>query len=493
MHGMKNNLKIQGDKAAERENQNLPYRPSYPIDFFLWLNSSSLDRFIEELAKEIDGLTSRKNRDEQSAAKFRYAIKVILLNLLLLRDFRLKTILAVPLSVGRYSYENRYGQQLLSYRTFIDAYDGLKALKYIKEVQKGHFDKEKGAGKVTRIDATEKLQRHLKKLFPIVPVFSRHPDEETILLKNNDKELIDYNDTKYSKQARKNLTFINNLLDQHWYDLDTNEDEFRELQKRLVSKHKKDTKKPVSINFSARTLYRIYNNSDFKQGGRFYRGWWEGIPSAYRPYITINGHWTVEVDYSNLHPFILYAKEGYALEEDAYTLSGLKDRDMAKIAFNKLINGKRRINTPADYDADEVGMEWKDLLIALQEKHHRIKKYFRSGHGLFLMRQDSDVAEKIILHFAEMGYPCLPVHDSFIIHHALVDELKQVMLDEFQKVFGQDINLKMDDGFVFMTNTMSKKATGKPDNSPLFDNSPSERRWIAWEAYKAELNSPIKE
>ena len=51
-------------------------------------------------------------------------------------------------------------------------------------------------------------------------------------------------------------------------------------------------------------------NSSWKQGGRFYGGWWQRIPAEYRPQIRINNTPTTEIDYSAHHPVLLYAQKG---------------------------------------------------------------------------------------------------------------------------------------------------------------------------------------
>ncbi|MCT8330350.1 hypothetical protein N5I32_12550 [Acidimangrovimonas sediminis] len=51
---------------------------------------------------------------------------------------------------------------------------------------------------------------------------------------------------------------------------------------------------------------------------------------------------------------------------------------------------------------------------------------FGTGIGLYLQREDSDMAEQIMLHFAEKDVPVLPVHDSFIIAAQHKDELVRV-------------------------------------------------------------------
>ena len=63
------------------------------------------------------------------------------------------------------------------------------------------------------------------------------------------------------------------------------------------------------------------------------------------------------------------------------------------------------------------------------------------GNGLQF--QDSQLAEQIMLHFAQRDVLILPVHDSFIITRGLYSELVDVMYDEFEKMF--NVPIKIDD------------------------------------------------
>ena len=51
------------------------------------------------------------------------------------------------------------------------------------------------------------------------------------------------------------------------------------------------------------------------------------------------------------------------------------------------------------------------------------------------------IAEKVMLHFAEMDAPALPVHDSFIIHHGYAEsgEMEEAMRRAFHETFGESI------------------------------------------------------
>ena len=59
-----------------------------------------------------------------------------------------------------------------------------------------------------------------------------------------------------------------------------------------------------------RRLRRIFNNSDFAQGGRLYGGFWQAMSSDERQeHILIEGDCCVELDYGQMSLAILY---GYA-------------------------------------------------------------------------------------------------------------------------------------------------------------------------------------
>jgi len=45
-----------------------------------------------------------------------------------------------------------------------------------------------------------------------------------------------------------------------------------------------------------------------------------------------------------------------------------------------------------------------------------------------------------------MRYACLPVHDSFIVHHGLQDDLDQIMRDAFKAEFGVNGKVGIDIG-----------------------------------------------
>ena len=203
------------------------------------------------------------------------------------------------------------------------------------------------------------------------------------------------------------------------------------------------TKEP--IDFSQRTLVRIFSNGSFKQGGRFYRGWWQNVPSEYRKYITIDEKRTAEFDFSQLNPHLLYHSNYKELgSEDAYdrVLDG-EHRKVVKQAFNAMVQASTPLkNCPSEIDMSGLEMSWAELRDRIIKAHKPIADLFFKGVGNHLQFQDSNIAERVMLHFAGMDAPALPVHDSFILHHAYGEsgEVEEAMRRAFYEEVGEHIS-----------------------------------------------------
>ncbi|WDP88323.1 MAG: hypothetical protein HUN04_00595 [Desulfobacter sp.] len=78
----------------------------------------------------------------------------------------------------------------------------------------------------------------------------------------------------------------------------------------------------------------------------------------------------------------------------------------------------------------------------IREKHKPIAKYFDDASiGNILMNYDSQIMEKVLLHFADKGVAAIPIHDSVIVPIEYCDECGEVMKSEFQNVFHQNIEV----------------------------------------------------
>ena len=131
--------------------------------------------------------------------------------------------------------------------------------------------------------------------------------------------------------------------------------------------------------------------------------------------------------------------------EDAYSrVLGPEHRDTVKEAFNVMFQANTELKSkPSKLSLDEIGMSWKELREAILNAHKPIKDLFFTGLGNRLQFEDSIIAESIMLQFAKMDYPALPIHDSFLMHHAFGNsgELEEAMRRAFYERFNRDIGI----------------------------------------------------
>ena len=105
--------------------------------------------------------------------------------------------------------------------------------------------------------------------------------------------------------------------------------------------------------------------------------------------------------------------------EDAYdrVLDG-QHRNMVKSAFNAMIQADSFLRAcPRGIDPSVADMSWAELRDRIIEAHKPISHLFFTGLGNRLQFEDSCIAESVMLQFAAIDAPALPIHDSFIMHH----------------------------------------------------------------------------
>lgn len=422
---------------------------SRPFDVHRWSDYRELNDCLDLLVTELDGLDQRqRKRSPKDRKSFRDAVRCLVLDLYVAWKTDPALEIGISLSNAQYTRESRYRALFIKWTSFKKAFDGLERSDYLVRTKKGFNDRRTGIGRTTRIKSTKRLIELLteKAELTIPFVQQRVADVETILLRDAEKRPLEYIDTDETTAMRSALYRINEHLQSHWIDLQITDAELQSLQRRMYWDYRNHDRDRPFIDFGQRSLVRIFNNGDWKQGGRFYHGWWQNVPKEYRRYITIDGKPTSEVDYSGFHAALMYGLVGVKLDGDPYELDQKIDRNLVKTTFNALINASGQIRRPGSFIEEEVGMSWSDLQCLIKDRHKPIRTFFNSGYGLHLQRQDSDLAQAIMLRFLGMGYTCLPVHDSFIVHHALRDELAMIMTEEFAKLTGQSIGVKSKDG-----------------------------------------------
>lgn len=424
-----------------------------PFDPQWTTTNPALIAFLDSLCADLSAKEARqRGRSPDAKAGFEAAIKAIVLDLYRahLSDPALEVGIATGTTYLQRKNSSRYGASFISARTFRDAMNVLQGDELIEKSTPYWDDPEKRNGRVARYMATPALLRGIDRAGASIVDLQRRSNAEGIRLKDGDKRLVDYGDNAFANAARDRLQIINDMLERNWADLARTDDQLAAELKETEGT-RDDDEAAQSFDFAARKLHRVFNNNDWNQGGRFYGAWWISCPSKFRPYILINGKRTVEVDYSGLHPAMLYALEGQPIPDDPYecclTKAGNKDeRKLVKRTFNALLNADsiHKLDEIEGYSSKITGRSWNDFKQHIVGKYPEFRQYFGSGVGLSLQRKDSDLAEEVMLRFADMDYACLPVHDSFIVHHGLEDELDQVMREAFEAKFGISSKVKAD-------------------------------------------------
>jgi hypothetical protein len=191
------------------------------------------------------------------------------------------------------------------------------------------------------------------------------------------------------------------------------------------------------------TMTRIFNNGSFDEGGRFYCQL-QNLKKTQRINLHFNGEPTIEVDFSGMHPHLLYHLQGEEFNGDPYEITGF-DRDAVKVAFNTLINrdGSKHKGSAARSlvgNLDISPAKAAELENALYRRHHRIAGHFNTGYGLRLQKLDSQIAYDVMTHFfIERRQPVLMIHDSAIVSVREVEILKLCMVDAYRTVVLQEL------------------------------------------------------
>ena len=422
-----------------------------------------LEQRIHDLAEhliqlEYDANLIKQKRAKSSVAKFHLSMGWLCKRLL--ASYAASQVSGMRISKDKNRYtKGRYVPEGVTYDITVGGVLPLMEIDgFVREVRKGSYNRSKGEGEQTRIAATRKLVDWFNAdpaLLPKALVGCEDTDPLVVQVttkrkgKNKKgkevtfktKKLKKYTDDANTKQMRDNLNIINDCLKRHWSDLYLSDDDWAKLQRSLVGDKKYDYS-PIRLH--RQTTRRIFNSTSFDIGGRFYGGWWQNIPSAYRGLITIDGKRTAEFDYGRLHPTMLYAQEGMTLTEDAYDIGiGDEHRDAIKQLFNAMVQMKKpQDRPPRDVKFSQTGKTWKQLRSLIIDKHEPIKDKFFCGIGNRLQYEDSQIAEKVMLRFARQDIPVLPVHDSFVAQRSLKPQLIDAMSAAFSQHYDVPIDIK---------------------------------------------------
>lgn len=296
--------------------------------------------------------------------------------------------------------------------------DALEACNLIHR-KPGFIDHETGIKFCTRIKGTATLWSMVDGVTP--DMLRWDESEQTIRIKDDGKQakLTEYQDEDEPRirQWRKTVDLINAKMQDTRIALPLTQADMDQIDKDRTQKGKNPVNRALLVPSQLR-LYRQFKG-DWYSGGRFYGSWFQNIPSEARRFITINGERTVEIDYSSLHPVLLYADGGLPITGDPYALPDVSDeeRGKLKLIFQFMVNGKSKRGakqTAAQHP--KVGPGYGHLVDLMEQHHATIKAHFYQdgAAGKLLQFRDSQIAEAVMQSMWSRDLPVLPIHDSFV-------------------------------------------------------------------------------
>ena len=275
-------------------------------------------------------------------------------------------------------------------------------------------------------------------------------------------DALDLAKTRSAKASLESRALINRL--ERIYD------EARKLNRDYWNKMMIDARDTGSKQkcFGRVGLTRIFN--DGLMGRWFQKGEmsYQQLSGKERVKLLLNGERVTEIDYSAMHPHILYAWESKQCPDDFYT--GIMDqcgcdRFVAKsivlIAINassyvslvgainnnkaeqERANKNRAVPEPILYcELKKCGLKPKEVVEAIKIVHPVIGKYIYSASANKLMLVESDIMTSVLLKLMRLGVSALPVHDSVIVPSRHKDTARRVMRDTYREHTGFDIVIK---------------------------------------------------
>ena len=417
------------------------YEHSRPLDVHRWSEHPEVNAFVDDIF----------NTYFKQKTKIRKKhLKVVLLDLYIAwRDDPTLSI-GVAMSPKAYKSGKSRNNSLNIKRTTIDI---------VKELEQNEFIRLLGGkristqiGYVSRIWASDKLIKKFQDAAFFEFAVGHHEGKETIILRDSDKNEIDtYIDNTNVKRMRLQLTKYNKLLEKSFIDIQK-----YDVPRILIKpkrRRRSDEPKYVNISHHDKFVRRVFNNSSFDEGGRFYGGWWQRIDGKIRKDIRINNIATVEIDYSAIHVIMLYALMGIDywsnFTKDPYDINiqFVNDPEHSRTIIKSFLLLAINANNETslfkafrnEHDYESMPYEFTNerlskILDDIKEEHHPIAHKICSGEGIKLMNYDSMIVEHILDNFIKRDTPILTVHDSFVVQLGEENRLHELMQEAFERV-----------------------------------------------------------
>ncbi|MDQ2089291.1 hypothetical protein [Marimonas arenosa] len=423
----------------------LALRKSRRLDIHRWSDHPEVNAFVDMI---FDTFFAGWKSDVRKRH-----VKVLLLDMYVAwcEDPDLK--IAYPRGSNAYKAKSIYNELYIS-RLTIDVADRLVDVGLASQ-EKGFRNRNTGIGFISRIWPTDDLVELFKDArFSLFDISFRE-DRFPIVLRDMDKNEVEFTPLEHGFIEEIDLLNRYNALLRRTFIA------IPDAETAAIDQHEQDARHLIASQ-AEKYVYRVFNRSSFQLGGRYHGPWWTNCPKHLRDKILINDHITIEIDYSSLHPTILYAEAGIdywkEIGDDPYQLPGAalhedphELRNLAKQLLLILINAETIEKVAPALRHQAPKGHWTKHLTndqvlsavdALKNLHLPIAKNFHSDVGLRLQNIDSQISTVILRQFLEWEEPILMIHDSYIVRQGFEGLLESMMESAFKQVIGQDFAAK---------------------------------------------------
>ncbi|MDA7561894.1 hypothetical protein N8860_09120 [Alphaproteobacteria bacterium] len=429
------------------------YQHSKPLDVHCWSEHTEANKFVGYVYD-----TYLNNQSNENKGIKKRHLKVVLLDLYVawLNDPDLN--IAVHMTTGAYSDGTVFNKGKSRYNELNIKVSTIEIIHRLHEAdligfQKGFEGSPEWQGYISRIWPSNKLTRLFEDAAFGEFDIGYTDNRETIILRDENKDEVEYTDKTHIKQMRLAVQQYNKLLEKTFIDIQSVDKPARIELPEGKRRRRSNRRVFVNITHHDKFVRRIFNNKSFSDGGRFYGGWWQRIDTKFRKDIRTNNLPTVEIDYSALHVILAYSEAGIdywqTTNKDPYDLlvRGVNNpehcRDITRLFLLLSLNASDK---QALYKAFRSELNYREypysfpdnvlseLLDTIKENHPDISHMICSGAGLRLMNIDSRICDYVIADFVRTDTPILTVHDSFIVPIGEENRLNQLMKEAFEDV-----------------------------------------------------------
>ncbi|MGM5018619.1 hypothetical protein [Tardiphaga sp. 367_B4_N1_1] len=377
---------------------------------------------------ELTSGNRKRARKAVDKKKFYVAVEALACNLLLIEATEGEAKLAVPRSHDFLWQEGRYANPVYG-QHFLDAIDVMAELEFVQKDTTGFRMSEKFK-MPSLIFGTARLSDYL----PLDPPDWRSVeriDDPALIIKKKGKDedgrapAVDFKETPETKRWAGQIKRMN----RHLRDADI---EIAGASDKLAIGKDRQIVAPYR-----RSLRRIFNNDNWRHGGRLAGGFWMSMERAERRRIRINGEPIADVDYHQLYPRFAYVRaQAEQPEGDIYDIDG---DQTCRDGWKKLMNALLFADGPLKNWPDDTlqhfpkGTKLRDAIKRLSQKHGPIAPLFGTRLGFHLMRFESDIIIEVTRLLSIQGVTALPLHDAVLVAESHAVAAQTVMQDELER------------------------------------------------------------